>query len=235
MNLKNHPKLDALCMEYLSGLMSPRVRARFTQALHRDPDLLRYLHSMEQTVTPSYGNIDPEQPSPRVWARINHSLGLESRAQSTKPGLFAQLVQWFVQMPRWVPALYLSTFLMIVGTGLFLYGPGHLGTEPALVFAQVDAGRLSLKVQGHDHAMQFSSVLVAQASGNQVLELWLIPHGQTTPVAVGVLKQGSSIAVQADSLMPALIEGATLAVSVEPAGGSPSSGPTGPVTILQKA
>lgn len=235
MNLKNHPKLDSLCMEYLLGQMPPRVRARFNQALHRDPALQQHLHVIEQTITPAYRGITPEQPSPRVWARVNHTLGLNANGRTQQTSGLSKLIQWFAQMPRWVPALYLATFIMIAGTGLFLFGSGQFTTEPALVFAQVDAGRLNLKVQGHDHAMQFSSMLVAQATGNEVLELWLIPHGQTTPVAVGLLKQGASIAVQSDTLMPALTQGGTLAVSVEPAGGSPSSGPTGPVTILQKA
>jgi anti-sigma-K factor RskA len=61
------------------------------------------------------------------------------------------------------------------------------------------------------------------AGEGQDYQLWLIPAGQA-PVPLGLIRDGD-LAVPID----ALPGGATLAVSLEPAGGSPTGAPTGPV------
>ena len=57
-------------------------------------------------------------------------------------------------------------------------------------------------------------------------ELWAIAGGQPRPLGLLAAEPGRPLTVEA-SLLPAA--GDTLAVSIEPAGGSPSGLPTGPV------
>lgn len=60
-------------------------------------------------------------------------------------------------------------------------------------------------------------------------EVWLIPAGGS-PMKVGMLPQTARMHMQVpDEIADELRRGATLAVSVEPAGGSPTGLPTGPV------
>jgi anti-sigma-K factor RskA len=77
-----------------------------------------------------------------------------------------------------------------------------------------------------------SMVLLAQApaaGAGKDYELWVIPPGKN-PVSLGVLPAGERIERPIDAMRAALIQpGTTLAVSVEPSGGSVSGAPTGPV------
>ncbi|MBH2756801.1 anti-sigma factor [Serratia ureilytica] len=58
------------------------------------------------------------------------------------------------------------------------------------------------------------------------LELWLIPVGHK-PVSIGLVNvKGVSQFYLADA---DLVKGTTIAISLEPLGGSPSKQPTGPV------
>lgn len=60
-------------------------------------------------------------------------------------------------------------------------------------------------------------------------ELWVIPVGGT-PHSLGIMPEGKQAHLRlADALARLLSGGATIAVSVEPRGGSPSGAPTGPV------
>jgi anti-sigma-K factor RskA len=60
-------------------------------------------------------------------------------------------------------------------------------------------------------------------------ELWVIPEGGA-PYSLGLLRPGRPSALQMDPRARRMMEaGATLAVSLEPLGGSPGDGPTGPV------
>jgi anti-sigma-K factor RskA len=76
------------------------------------------------------------------------------------------------------------------------------------------------------------TVAVAHRSGalpeGRVLQLWLIPEG-AEPISLGVMSpSGDHIVVLSDA-MAARVPGATLAVSDEPPGGSPTGLPTGAV------
>jgi anti-sigma-K factor RskA len=62
----------------------------------------------------------------------------------------------------------------------------------------------------------------------QVFELWTIPEGGA-PVSLGVFEPSETFRLAAETLLE---DGALLAVSLEPAGGSPTGQPTGPVVAL---
>jgi anti-sigma-K factor RskA len=71
-------------------------------------------------------------------------------------------------------------------------------------------------------------------SERRTLELWLIPPGDR-PHSLGLIEPGKPVRIQ---MPPALVErltnSASLAVSLEPAGGSPTGLPTGAVVASGK-
>jgi anti-sigma-K factor RskA len=68
------------------------------------------------------------------------------------------------------------------------------------------------------------------AGPNQSYELWLIPAGEK-PIAVAVLGSLDASFPLPETQRGRLRAGATLAVSTEPAGGSPTGQPTGTVIL----
>lgn len=65
-------------------------------------------------------------------------------------------------------------------------------------------------------------------AANRVAQLWVIGADQT-PYSLGLLGTGDNALVLSPADRARLVAGATLAVSAEPAGGSPKPTPTGPV------
>ena len=88
--------------------------------------------------------------------------------------------------------------------------------QPLIVSARYDATSQRLSVRRNEGP--------GAGQGNDY-QLWLIPAGQT-PVPLGLIRE-ADLTIELASL-PA---GTTLAVSLEPAGGSPTGQPTGPVLI----
>ncbi|MFM2355642.1 MAG: hypothetical protein RLZZ528_1378 [Pseudomonadota bacterium] len=88
--------------------------------------------------------------------------------------------------------------------------------QDLIVAARFDAaaGKLSVRRDGGPAAQT-----------GQDYQLWLIPAGQA-PVPMGLIREGD-LSVE----LAALPAGATLAVSLEPEGGSPTGQPTGPVLV----
>jgi anti-sigma-K factor RskA len=67
------------------------------------------------------------------------------------------------------------------------------------------------------------------AGAGKDYELWVLPPGKS-PVSLGTLKVEQRIERPIDAMRAALIQpGTTLAVSLEPSGGSVTGAPTGPV------
>ncbi|MEC9311615.1 MAG: anti-sigma factor, partial [Pseudomonadota bacterium] len=63
----------------------------------------------------------------------------------------------------------------------------------------------------------------------RALELWLIADGAEAPVSLGVLPDENEIFVTLPAELVQQFAGATLAISDEPEGGSPTGAPTGAV------
>ena len=66
------------------------------------------------------------------------------------------------------------------------------------------------------------------AAANRSLELWLIV-GSDAPVSLGVLPAENTTRVSIPPHLRRKLQGSVLAISEEPAGGSPTGAPTGPV------
>lgn len=64
-------------------------------------------------------------------------------------------------------------------------------------------------------------------------QLWIIPAGEDTPRSLGVIDRDATRVVAVDDeLRSVFAEGATLAISLEPEGGSPTGAPTGAIVLV---
>jgi anti-sigma-K factor RskA len=109
-------------------------------------------------------------------------------------------------------------------------------SEPARALAQIaqlSAKDQSLRVTAHRSADGRTLALRATptmvASTNQSYELWVIPAAGGDPVSLGILGALDAHLSIAESERERLRAGATLAISVEPTGGSSTGKPTGPI------
>jgi anti-sigma-K factor RskA len=123
----------------------------------------------------------------------------------------------------WLSGMAVAAALALVSVATLL------PPQPVLVatLATEDA-RLSYEVRSFGDTLRVTRVSGAAAAAGQVHELWVIAPG-AAPVSLGLL--------EADPLSvryPAWVAGWVLAVSVEPAGGSPTGAPTGPVILQAK-
>ena len=163
----------------------------------------------------------PVAPPVRVWDAIDRRLFSGARPPA---GLWNSLPFW-----RWLAAGTAALGAACVAALLLVSVPRG---EPPLVaalqpagatgpvfLAQVDAAAASLQIH----------VLEPARDPARVPELWVIP-GDGVPRSLGLInRQGETTIALPPALSAFAAAGATLAVSLEPAGGSPTGKPTGPV------
>ena len=111
---------------------------------------------------------------------------------------------------------------------LFTPQPPELGGY-AMLHAATDSLDVVVVQLDKDRNEIVTLAQAPEAGPGKDYELWVLPLGKN-PVSLGVLQADERIARPIDDMRAALIlPGTTLAVSLEPEGGSPMGTPTGPV------
>jgi anti-sigma-K factor RskA len=225
MKLAEHRQLDALCAEYLLGTLRGGARRRFERALQKEPLVALRLRHWQATATPRYSARIEVPPPAHLWRGLQRDLGLHRYRQP-----------WYRRSAFWqawagvatAATAALLVLLVLPGRNPVPVAPpsseiarlsGSAGT--ALVVAQRSADGRTLVLKANRPVL---------AGPNQSYELWLIPPGRA-PVSLAVLGNLDATIVLAQTSAEALRAGATLAISTEPAGGSPTGQPTGAVIL----
>ena len=220
MRLHDHALLDALCGEYLVGTLRGPARQRFERALREEPRVALRLRRW-QDMAPRYSMKAQMRPSGRVWSRLEKELGLKDYR-----------VPWFRRRDFWISVASLAaSVVLVIAFVMQINEPVRGLVEIAQLSTKDQSVRVSAQrsADGRTLALRASRAMVA--STNQSYELWLIPAEGGDPISLAVLGALDARLVLQESEGQRLRTGATLAVSVEPTGGSPTGKPTGPVIL----
>ncbi|WP_455922054.1 anti-sigma factor [Pseudomonas putida] len=213
MNYRDPALRRALAADYAIGLMPPTARRRFEQLMADDRGLQVELAQWQQTLASLTAPI-AEQPVPeQVWERI-----------------VARIEPQRLHMPRrsrrrgWLLAAA-ATVVLAVAIGLF-HGRDQAQYSATLVSAGDQA---AVKIEAFDQYLQVEPLALASAPADRSMELWAIP-ASGVPVSLGLMPEGGKGRIKLSEAQRKLLGAqVTLAISLEPAGGSPTGQPTGPV------
>ncbi|HJT11755.1 MAG TPA: anti-sigma factor [Dongiaceae bacterium] len=203
--------LNDLAGEYVLGTLAGADRIAFEGRLQRDTAAMRAVALWAQHLQPLADAVTPTIPAPQLWQRIERELGLPTRTKSRAPmWIAAAVAAAIVAVAFLFPDLYMKPDVNAVAQ---LAPP--TGGEPAFVVSVLD-DQEKLLIRAANVAPQ----------PNNSYELWVVPQ-TGAPVSLGVIEQaGETERDVAENLRPLLAVGGTLAVSLEPVGGSPTGAPT---------
>lgn len=206
--------------EYVLGLLDAQERAAFELRLVRDAELAGLVEDWRAKLLPLDQALPPVAPRAEVWRQISRSLALRlPRPRRT----------WWSRPGFWRGWAAIATAAALALLVLLRTAPP---APPQLVAVLNDgAGQPAWVVSaGPDRAGILARPLAAALEPARVPELWLIPQAGGAPISLGTLdRQGNNRRQLAPAATGSLAAGATLAVSLEPPGGSPTGQPTGPV------
>ncbi|WP_139790679.1 anti-sigma factor domain-containing protein [Rhizobium rhizosphaerae] len=214
---------ELIAGEYVLGILSLEDRGKVEARMAADRRFAATVRRWQTNLSGLDDAYQPVTPPAHLRRRIERRV---FGAPAPQPSLWHSLVFWrgcaFASMaviavlggmvalseraPRPAQAPTLSAEMAVTGTGIDL-----------IAAYQAASGRLMVRP------------VAARQEGARSLELWLVEGGQA-PRSLGILPESGEggLIVPAD-LRRALGPGATLAVSIEPPGGSPTGKVTGPV------
>ena len=222
MRLADHPQLDALCGEYLLGTLRAGARRRFERALREEPRVALRLAHWRKTFVPRYTAMMEVQPSAQSWKRLERELEL---ARYRTP--------WYRRATFWRVWAVAASAALALAVGLQLYRPApEVPVEIAQLAGKAEAARVTAALSRDRRTLVLNAARAMIAGPAQSYELWLIPVEGGDPISLAVLGSLDARVVVPPAHSGRLRTGAKLAVSVEPAGGSPTGKPTGPVILV---
>ncbi|MEX3014880.1 anti-sigma factor [Gymnodinialimonas hymeniacidonis] len=239
------PEMGVLAAEYVLGTMSAETRAAFKARLVNEPALVEEVRAWEAYFA-TMAELEVEEVTPP--ARIQRAL--EAQLFGEPAGAVEAATQsiW-EKVSFWRGVSLASSAVAVVALGVAVLpyiqppDPGAMpegldatgipdGTILMTHLIPTENSTLGLAVTREPSGQLQVRRVAGDMSDGRAQELWLIV-GDGAPVSLGLLGEDPLTTIDPDPQVARLFEaGAVLAISDEPAGGSPTGAPTGEVLAL---
>lgn len=213
-----HDDDSVLAAEYALGVLQGPARDEFARRMSTNPGLAADVRAWNEHFASFAREIAPVAPPVGVQSQIERRLF----GSEPKPSIWNSVAFW--------RGLALASIASVLAIGAWTIVNRLPPDQPALV-AEVEGDAKAIELVAYYDAGKGELRLnrtAGKAGTNRSLELWLI-IGNDTPVSLGVLPADPTARVAVPEKFRNKLKGSVLAISDEPAGGSPTGAPTGAV------
>ncbi len=230
---------DRLAAEFVLRLLEGEELMEARARLRSDPGFERLVGEWEARLAPLLDTVPAEAPPAGLWSRIESQLSEDGGESATVHALRRKANIWRAYSAA-ITAVA-AALLLVVGLDTARRDPVLQQQPPATQAPAATAATLvaSLAAEGGPAALVITydpasrsliaTPAVLQGAAGHDHELWVVPSAGP-PRSLGLVAAGRPRRI---TIPPALLDAigrdATLAISVEPEGGSPTGLPTGPV------
>jgi len=212
---------ERLAAEHALGTLRGRARARFEAIARADPAVRAIRERWELAFARLAESVPPVEPPARVWAAIEERI-----AGATPRGVRLGLGFWrsFGLLSGGVAAVLLAAFLV-------LSGAPHRGPPGSVAVLVSPTQEARMVIAMHPDALRIHNVRpwTKVREQGRVLELWALPKEGPARSLGLVANEPGDFVIRIRLGDERLRDARTIALSSEPAGGSPSHAPSGPV------
>jgi anti-sigma-K factor RskA len=212
---------DLAAAEYVLGTLDAEAARALERGARADPDLAAAIAWWEGRLSPLARLVTPVAPPAELWARIEQA-AFVSVAGVPRPPLVRRAWQ---SLGFWRFSTAGALALAAVFAGLLVFRPASRSMYMATIAPTGTAVPVFIASVQPNGALLIRPLSPVSVAEGKSLELWALPAGATVPVALGMLPATGHRVETATNLG----NETELMISLEPAGGSPTGKPTGPV------
>jgi anti-sigma-K factor RskA len=218
----DHPELLArLADEFVVGTLVGAARRRFDRVCREDAAAMAAVRAAEDRLLPFSLTLTPVVPAAGTWDAINAKTGGPTQPRRTTR-----------TSTRWSLGLAAVVAMTALGLGWFLWQRPPATQEIARVTTQEGASLWAVAVSTDGAQLDVVASNAVQPQSGRSFELWALPDGGA-PVSLGLLPAAGEVSRELTAAQRAALQSASkVAVSLEPAGGSRTGAPTGPVLYV---
>lgn len=221
---------NLIAAEYVLGVLGAEERREVERRLAQEPALASEVAFWEERLGGLADVVTAVPPPPHTWSRIDAAVSAAS--SGSRPTSVWQSLAFWRGFAIASATLATASIAALAYIGLV---PGP--RQPLMATLAGSAGQpnfvAAVTATGNSLVVVPASLLTTDP---RAIELWLIPSGPNQrPHSLGLVQPGQPIRLTIPpDLTGRLGPDATLAVSLEPPGGSPTGQPTGPVIASGK-
>jgi anti-sigma-K factor RskA len=219
--------------EYVLGVMEHDARRAFALKMEKSERLRRRVQNWDVMLAPLAENVLPVRPPDDLWRKIElrvHSV------QAIKSARTRTVENWWNNVLLWRGLSLASLTAMTVLIALQFLPPHPQNMSSAIYVAELSGEtslvRMTTVYSEHEAVLKFKRTQGDPPEG-RAFELWLI-DSDNVAVSLGVLPGGTQGSVKIPAHLQQKMAHAVLAISDEPANGSPTGQPTGSVLATGK-
>jgi anti-sigma-K factor RskA len=218
--------------EYVLGVLDADARAAVAREVTENSEAATAVARWQRDLIPLAQTLPEVTPPAYVWARILQALKLDNTREAIpapRRSLLENLRLWqWIGMGASVVAVACVVVMLRTVTPTVQEAPAVTLMVSSIKQTNGVAGWTATMDLSRKEMIVVPATPVAYAKDRST-QLWLIPAGGK-PISVGVFKPDAPNVMPLNpTLLAQLGPTASLSVSVEPLGGSPSGQPTGPV------
>lgn len=237
----NPHERDALAGEYVLGLIEGSDLVAFARRLEVDRELADAVESWRRHLIAIDATATPIAPSPALWPRIEADVATIAQTsagpaaaatpatRTAAPAAGSRLASWWNSLFVWRGAAFaggLATIILAIG----LVGAlDRAKRQPIMVAvllteASVAAAVVNTYPDGRVEMVPLQAIHVPEG---KALEIWTLWDRAVGPRSVGLIDRARSTPLRLDRLP--LGRDQLFEITLEPASGSPTGRPTGPI------
>lgn len=219
--------LTLLAGEAVLGLLPAEAREQVAARAAQDPALARELRFWRDSLLELDSSAPRLTPSPRLWSRVEQSLATAPgplRRGQRQPRLWHSLGFW-----RGLGAGLATACAGLLLVLLLGFGREQPSPVAVAVLLAPEGGQAGALVQAYaDGSIDLTPLVDIPVPSGRVLQVWTLWDAARGPVPLGILPAAMPAHLVVAGL-PEPVERQLYEITLEPAGGSPSGRPTGPV------
>lgn len=215
--------------QYVLGLLDGPELAQFEHRLATDTALAEAVARLQHHMLPLDESATALPANPALWSAINQRLDAQGVDEITSA------MHW-TDRPQRSPASWMAmaaSVLVALGVG---YLAGSFGTgsrEPvmiAVLINETDATPGAIVEAFSDDSVRLVPLERFEVPEGRILQVWTLPDADTGPVSLGTFSDPTAIRLAGPDL-PSPHTGQLYEITIEPAPGSPTGRPTGPILV----
>lgn len=222
----------ALAGDYVLGLMDDPERAAFEAAVKSDAELASVVDQLVSRMASLDDSVTPVVASANLWSRIETAIAATAQTRTSADVLSlprrnaapANLRSWYALAASVVLALGIG----YAAGGLMQASPAP--TVIAVLLDQTDASPAVIVEAFADDSVHLVPLDSFAVPEGQIMQVWTLPDAATGPVSLGTLTSSQDIRLNGPKL-PLPQDGQLYEITLEPAPGSPTGRPTGPILV----
>ena len=214
--------------DYVLGLLDGAALVAFEARLAQDPALAAAVNQLSRQMQALDDTARAEPGGPDLWQRIERALDAPEPT-----GTVIALPRRRALPPAPWLGLMAASLAVALGIGYFAGSGTGSARQPlmvAVLLNENNAGPGAIVEAYADDTVRLLPLENFVVPAGQVLEVWTLPDAETGPVSLGTLTDSGAMTLAGPDLPPPQA-GQLYEITLEPAPGSPTGRPTGPILV----